>query len=72
MEQRCANCRYIDLDASTIPCVECCGTKSDGHALWRRDIDDVGDTRELLVAIFETQIHAIREMERIRKRLEKE
>lgn len=72
MERRCGNCRYADIENNTLPCSDCPGP-SDLLlcSLWRRDIKDVDDFRELLCAIFETQMYTLREIERVRNELEK-
>ena len=74
MEQRCGNCRYIDLEYDVLPCSDCRHCSSSNRnkpSHWRPQIEGGLDPSEKLDAILENQNYIRLELCRIYRAINK-
>lgn len=72
MEQRCTNCRYLDLDVDAIPCKDCSHGRYNGKTtFWQPATEYISDPFERLGALLTTQTYLLLEIGRLREEINK-
>ena len=74
MEQRCNNCRHINLNYDDVPCKDCshCSSSNQNNpSYWAPQIEDINDPAEKFDAILENQEYIRDDIRRLREEINK-